>query len=63
MALAASLAAGAVLKLMSADFPQKAQELFEALQAIVQHLHPGASLTRMDRWDGPWPKVAAALRK
>jgi high-affinity iron transporter len=35
LALAASLAAGAALRLMSADFPQKAQELFEALVAFV----------------------------
>lgn len=42
---------------------RKTQELFEALQSLVQHLHPGASLTRMDSWDAPWPQVATALRR
>ena len=40
----------------------KAQLYFSALAALVEHLHPGRSLTDMDRWDQPWPLVVKALR-
>lgn len=42
---------------------RQTQELAAALQSLVYHLYPGLTLRMMDTWDGPWPKVAAALRR
>ena len=41
----------------------KAQMYFAVLAALVKHLHPGGSLTDMERWDAPWPQVVEALRR
>lgn len=38
------------------------EEAIAALRGLVEHLHPGASLAQMRRWDPPIARAAAVLR-